>query len=103
MNLNDNELRKNQENVKCHGNSFSPHRHFEKSDLSRIISIRHSGPELEPFRVMNSTESEQRTRNEILLSRPSLAISNVVSNFQCRCPLDLRLISSKTKHVIYKR
>lgn len=35
--------------------------------------------------------------------KPCITISNVVSNFRCRCHLNLRLIAAKTKHVVYKR
>jgi hypothetical protein len=35
--------------------------------------------------------------------KPIITISNVVSNFRCRCHLNLRLIAAKTKHVVYKR
>lgn len=53
-------------------------------------------PEVEP-------EAVQQNSNHFNRSKPDVTISNVVSNFRCRCHLNLRNLAGKSKNVIYKR
>ena len=48
-------------------------------------------------------EPKLEDSEEFLRGKPEIVISNVVSNFRCRCHLNLRTIASKNKDVIYKR
>ena len=40
---------------------------------------------------------------DFLRNKPKVTISNVVSNFRCRCHINLRNLAIKTKNVVYKR
>ncbi|CAG5112588.1 Oidioi.mRNA.OKI2018_I69.chr2.g6786.t1.cds [Oikopleura dioica] len=68
------------------------HLHHQQNQL---FPEQKNEPEPEEVRLEDDPEFQN--------SKPQVTISNVVTNFRCRCHLNLRVIAQKTKHVIYKR
>ena len=69
---------------------------LEPFDIKKeVITVEEVPPVAKIQRIEDSAD--------FIKSRPIVSISNVVSNFRCRCHLNLRQIAIKSKNVVYKR
>ena len=60
-------------------------------------------PRIEEAIKEEPVEVKVEETSEFIRSKPDITISNVVSNFRCRCHLNLRKIAITSKNCIYKR